>query len=243
MLMDKIILSIEELLQLNEAMLGRGVPNQEDGIGYNKADYGACSNYFYGLSDSQVADLSKRLVKYSSTQLHIEKQIMKDTADYYKAKLTGSEPDRRDGVSVNVTDAGTLISFRYNPYFIDTIKSLPKRQFRPEEKQWTVPNENAIQALLELAKVGADVTNAVEYVKNHELCKSQKVGKVEVKAKYSGDFIELKFDYNPAIVNKIKELERKNRKWDAENKFWLVKKECLDLLEGTLDSVAYIKVV
>src|SRR6185437_3101424 len=158
---EKTILSVEELLSINELMLGRGVPNQDDGIGYNKADYGACANYFYGLSDAQVADLAKRLVKYSKTQLNLDRQMMMDTAEHYDMKVTG-EFDRTEGISINITENGTLISFRYNDTFIETIKRQPKRQYDGESKQWIVPNDRVIPVLNELATVGADVRNALK---------------------------------------------------------------------------------
>ena len=93
------VFTVEELLTMNETMLGRGMPVQEDGVGYNKADYGACVNYYHGLSNAQVADLAKRLVKYSETQLHIDKEMMKETAEYY-ASLVKDGEDRSNGVSI-----------------------------------------------------------------------------------------------------------------------------------------------
>jgi hypothetical protein len=231
------IISIEELVALNEMMLGRGMPVQEDGIGYNKADYGACANYFYGLSDAQVADLSKRLIKYTQTQLGIDKQIMKDTHEYYKAIVEDGD-DRVDGVSVNVTENGTLISFRYNEAFISKVKEQPKRQYDAENKQWVVPNHNAIATLEALRDIGADVDNAVEYVKNHELCTKKEEEKIDVLAKYDGDFVLLKFDYNKDIVNEVKKIDYKDRKWNPDFKFWAVKQNHLDNLVKSLSNVA-----
>ncbi len=150
-----------ELLNFNEMLLGRGAPVQEDGIGYNKADYGACATYYYGLSDAQFADLAKRLVKYSETQLKVCKKAMQETAKELGAKADAK--DRSRGISIDVKETSTLISFRYNEQFIDAIKSQPKRQWDAENKKWVVPNENAIDVLKALGKVGADVKNAIEY--------------------------------------------------------------------------------
>src|SRR5690606_35483155 len=115
-----------------------GMPTQDDGVGYNKADYGVCSNYFNGLSDAQIADLAKRLVKYSNTQLNMDKEVMKETAKYYESLVVDGY--REDGVSIDIGENGTIIIFKYNDAFIRVIKSQPKRQFDPESKQWIVPN-------------------------------------------------------------------------------------------------------
>lgn len=153
----------KEILAFNEKMLGRGMPTMDDGIGYNKADYGACAIYFYGLSNAQYADLAKRLVKYSKTQLGIDKEEMKTTAEHF-ASLAG-KTDKSNGVSLKITDDGTIISFRYNEVFIDEIKKQPVRKWDRENKKWIIPNSNVIQALIALKSVGADVDNAIEYAR------------------------------------------------------------------------------
>lgn len=237
------VFSVEELLMMNEMMLGRGMPVQHDGIGYNKADYGACANYWYGLSDAQVADLAKRLVKYSNTQLHIDREIMKDTANYYMMKVTG-EFDRTDGVSVNVTENGTLISFRYNELFIEIIKQQPKRQYDAENKQWIVPNSNVVKVLEALGEVGADVRNALAYVENHPLIKdAENNNKIDVLIKVNDNDVFMKFEYNKDIVDEIRKLDKSDRKWNAEYKYWAIKKDKVkDLMESIMDIANFKKI-
>jgi hypothetical protein len=239
---SKNILSVSDLLSFNEMMLGRGMPNQEDGVGYNKGDYGACSNYFYGLSDAQVADLSKRLVKYSKTQLNMDREIMKDTAEYY-ASIANGGYNREDGVSVDVTDNGTLIGFKYNEVFVETIKNQPRRQFDGDNKQWVVPNSNAIKTLKDLREVGADVENALRYVENHPLCQEETKTKVDILTKFDGDSVFLKFDYNKDIIDKVKEIEYKDRKWNPEFKFWSIKQKHLNSLKQSLSDTANFRII
>lgn len=164
---------IDELLAMNEYMLSRGMPVQDDGVGYNKADYGVCSNYYYGLSDAQIADLARRLVKYSETQLHIDRELMEETAKYYESLVKDGQ-DRNNGVSISVMEEETLISFKYNEDFIDVIRKQPKRRWDSESKQWAVPNNHVIKVLKELEKVGADVENAINYAMNHKLITNAK---------------------------------------------------------------------
>jgi hypothetical protein len=239
---NKTIVSVNDLLAFNEMMLGRGMPVTEDGVGYNKADYGACANYFYGLSNAQIADLAKRLVKYSNTQLHVDKQIMKDTAEYYASLVEGGAK-REDGVSIDITESGTTISFKYNEAFINVVKAQPQRQFDKDTKQWIVPNDRVIPTLNELWTIGADVQNAMEYAMKSPLIQEHQVKKTEILTKYDGDYVFLKFNYNKDIVDTIKQIDYKDRQWNADFKFWAIKQEHLDKLKDVLSSVANFKTI
>ncbi len=162
------IFTREELINFNEQMLGRGVPITDDGIGYNKADYSNCSSYYFGLSDAQYADLSKRLVKYSNTQLKIDKEKMKQTAEYFKQLAAGR--DKNTGISLKVESENTLISFRYNEEFIKVVQDLPRhqRKWDRELKKWIVSTSLVEELLDSLGKVGADVENAITYIKKYQ---------------------------------------------------------------------------
>lgn len=233
----------EELIALNERMLGRGAPVQEDGIGYNKADYGACANYFYGMSDAQLSDLSKRLVKYCKTQLELDKEDMKATHEHYLKLAEGRGYSREDGISLNITENGTLISFRYNETFIEIIKKQPKRQWDAENKQWIVPNDKVIPTLNELWTAGADVENAMQYAMNNDLIINEIFTKVDIMVKERGDEVFLKFQYDKDIVDAIKEIDREDRDWNGQFKFWAIKSKHLNSLKEKLKSIANFKLV
>jgi hypothetical protein len=241
--MGKQVLTVEELLSFNEMMLGRGMPAERDGKGYNKADFGACANYFYGCSDAQIADLAKRLVKYSNTQLNIDKQMMKDTAEYYAMRVT-DEYDRTDGVSLQITESGTLISFKYKEAFIDVIKKQSKRQYDAENKQWVVPNDRVIPILNELCAVGADCTNAMAYAINHPLMEETALPKkIDILTKDEGDYTLIKFDYNKDIVEEIKKIDRQDREWNGKFKFWAIKTDSFNKLKEILSEIANFKTI
>lgn len=162
----------EELLTFNEFLLGRGRPVQQDGIGYNKADFGACRTYYNGLSDSQLADLAKRLVKYSKTQLKVEKEKMEETAK--QLSKIASIHNRSNGISIAKLESGTLISFRYNDKYIQVLKKQPIRKYDKETQCWIVPDNKLIDTLLALEKAGADVKNAIDYAKRNIVSKYYK---------------------------------------------------------------------
>lgn len=236
------VFTVDELLAMNEIMLGRGMPIQDDGIGYNKADYGVCSNYYYGLSDAQIADLARRLVKYSETQLNIDKEMMKETAKYY-ASLVKEGQDRNSGVSISVMEEETLISFKYNEDFIDVIRKQPKRRWDSESKQWAVPNNHVIKVLKELEKVGADVENAINYAMNHELITNAKPEKVDVLLYFDKDVVLMKFDYNEEILEKIKRINKKYRKWNPKHKYWEIANDEFKPLMQSLKPFANFKAI
>lgn len=236
----------DDLLYFNEMMLGRGVPVEDDGIGYNKADYGACATYFYGLSNAQLADLAKRLVKYTETQLHVSKDAMKETAKKLAEQCNGE--DRSDGISIDVREDGTLISFRYNEKFIETIKSLPisKRKWDGESKNWIVNNDVVIPLLNKLWTVGADVKNSLAYASNHEIIINLRRDiqkKIEILTKIKDNQALLKFDYNQNIVDAIKQIDRKERQWNADYKFWAIGENHLKPLQEKLSDIAVFKQV
>ncbi|MER2007455.1 MAG: hypothetical protein ABS939_08375 [Psychrobacillus sp.] len=236
----------EELLQFNEKMLQRGVPNVEDGVGYNKADYGACSSYFYGLSDAQLADLANRLVKYCNTQLGVDKRTMEETA---KELMKLANPsDRTNGISVEVRDNGVLISFRYNEKFIEIIKQQPKRQWDSENKNWIVPLSEVIPTLNALWTIGADVENALKYVMNNDiyldwLDKQFESEKIEVLIKDDGDYTLVKFEYNQILVDEIKQIDHSKRKWNPQFKFWAIQRESFKAFKDKFADVVVFKAI
>lgn len=235
----------EELISFNEKMLQRGVPNTQDNIGFNKSDYMVCATYFYGLSNAQYGDLAKRLIKYTKTQLGVDREAMKETAKYY-AELSEGQ-DRSNGISIDIKEDGTLISFRYNEEFIAVVKNQPKRQWDSVNKNWIVPNDRLIPILNELCTVGADVSNALEYAMNSEIIVNavirQEINKVEVLTKLDGDYAFLKFDFNKHILEEIKRIDKNDRQWNSDFKFWLVNKSHLQSLQQKLSEIAIFKLV
>ena len=233
---------IDELLAMNEYMLSRGMPVQDDGVGYNKADYGVCSNYYYGLSDAQIADLASRLVKYSGTQLHIDRELMEETAKYYESLVKDGQ-DRNNGVSISVMEEETLISFKYNEDFIDVIRKQPKRRWDSKSKQWAVPNNHVIKVLKELEKVGADVENAINYAMNHKLITNTKPEKVDVLLYFDEDVVLMKFNYNEEILKRVKKIDKKYRKWNPQHKYWIIAKDKFKPLMESLKHLANFKAI
>lgn len=233
---------IDELLAMNEYMLSRGMPVQDDGVGYNKADYGVCSNYYYGLSDAQIADLARRLVKYSETQLHIDRELMEETAKYYESLVKDGQ-DRNNGVSISVMEEETLISFKYNEDFIDVIRKQPKRRWDSKSKQWAVPNNHVIKVLKELEKVGADVENAINYAMNHKLITNAKPEKVDVLLYFDEDVVLMKFNYNEEILKRVKKIDKKYRKWNPQHKYWIIAKDKFKPLMESLKHLANFKAI
>lgn len=225
----------EELIAFNETMLGRGVPNSEDGIGYNKADYGACVTYFRGLSDAQYADLAKRLTKYCNTQLNVCKDTMKKTAKELAVLSNGS--DRVNGISLEVAGDGVMISFRFNEEYINVIKNQSERKYDADSRNWIIPRKHLLKVLKELSDVGADVKNAVEYVKTEGLYIGVKTPS-DVVAVIDGKQTFLKFNYNKEIIEGIKNIEKSKRKWNVDKKYWTIDSECVKNLESNLSEVA-----
>lgn len=225
----------EELLAFNEVMLGRGMPVQNDGIGYNKGDFGACTTYYHGISDAQYADLAKRLVKYTVTQLDVDREMMIATANEFAEKSYGQ--DRSNGISIEIRESDTLLSFRYNETYIETIKAQPSRRWCSEVKHWVVPNNKVISTLLALKEMGADVDNAISYFK--ENVKELKIKKEIVEYIVSEDCTWMRFKYNKEIIDTVKALPFK--KFNPETKSWRIKNEDFNVLVATLEATCEFK--
>lgn len=229
------IFSKDELLSFNEKLLGRGMPVQQDGIGYNKADYGACSTYYYGLSNAQLADLAKRLVKYCNTQLGVDKEKMKSTANELLDTANGSH--RENGISLLIGEHNTNIYFKYNELFINCIKESGKCQWNNNEKCWYVDNKLLIDVLNALKHIGADVDNAMNYaLENIETL--DKKQEIMVKLVPNDNVALLKFDYSDEIVSEIKKIDKASRQWNAQFKFWAINLDCYNSLNENLSDVA-----
>ena len=245
------ILSVKELININEMMLGRGAPTVNDGIGYNKGDYNACEKYYYGMSYAQVADLARRLVKYCNTQLKIDKKIMIDTAKHYEKLAGGRVKDL--GVSVDVVGEWVFLSFAYNERFINIIRNQPydKRKYDTQRKQWAVKSDIAINVLKMLKNVDADVDNAIQYLKERGIGQQKQQKKQEekqqvlVKVDKNLNKIFLKLDYQEEIIKVIRRIDKKQRFWNPKFKYWTIdySEETLKYLENEIKKYAQINYV
>lgn len=88
------ILSKEELVLLNNYMLGLGQPTERDNVGYNKPDWSVMNNLAYipagDLSDLHAGVLVSTLRKYTNTQLKSKKDIIQATVKHYDDTLLNS---------------------------------------------------------------------------------------------------------------------------------------------------------
>ena len=215
----------EELLEMNSTLLQRGAPTQKDDIGYNKPDYTICQGYWYGLSDSQRADLSSRLVKYTKTQLSVDTSKLTATANYYNALCNNTNID--NGISVNPGRDYTMVSFRFNWDFINIVKTAKNRKYDSQSKNWFVSNQEIITILEKLEKAGADCKNAIQYLQENlkneqatEVTNQQEPQKIQISVVQRHDKLELSFVYNAEIISAVKSLI--NRRYNPNNKSWTI---------------------
>lgn len=240
--------TIGELKELNELMLGRGAPVEQDGIGYNKPDYSVCQYYYAGLSNGQLFDLASRLVKYCDTQLNLCSTKMSETAHYFKKLAKDNEKD--EGISVEVGDEYTVVSFKYDYKFVEAIKSVhyKNRKWNKDEKRWYVKNSHVLEALESLKGAGGDVENAIAYVKEtigekveevkedviNEVKEEKKVFKVTAKRKRLNLVLHHE-PFNRDIVNNIKELPY--RRYNSNDKTWTINIEDVEALINSLKKI------
>ncbi|MFQ3543526.1 hypothetical protein Q7A53_05520 [Halobacillus rhizosphaerae] len=235
--------SKEELINFNELLLGRGAPVTHDGKGYNKADFGACSTYYYGLSNAQIVDLAKRLEKYCKTQLGADKEKMVNTKKHFEQFVENS--NFAEGISIEVREEDTLIAFRYNEMFIHTIKTRPNhlRYFDQDAKSWVVKNEILLKILNDLKDVGGDVENALQYAKDHPFLKNPSTNKIVINCNPNEQFTALSFKYDKQVVEAIKTIDKEKREYDPDKKTWIIRTEELKSLKLKLQDKCNFKAI
>ncbi|MCA1064584.1 DEAD/DEAH box helicase (plasmid) [Rossellomorea sp. AcN35-11] len=150
-----------DLEKLNSKMIGRGAPDKKDNKGYNQPDFQTLRHYYFGLSNRQLAEVAKRLIKYCGTQLNLDPQLMKQSALYYYQR---SQREYGEPVSVLIGKKYTALGFTYNQSFIEVIKSTTNhRHYIETNKAWVVHNDELLNVLHALEEEGA----IVDYAKKH----------------------------------------------------------------------------
>lgn len=233
------MLSARKLEEINLFMVGRGSPDKLDNKGYNVSDYNKLSTIWNGASIADLYEISSRLLKYYDTQLKASfsftKEELEKTIEYYKEKK--KKIINKPSVTVEyVTENDySIVSFKYNADFINTMRKFGY-SFTKENKYWVGPYKTLIKLLNELGKKGADIENALLYVKEQlgdesisfeEEINEAIEGKEDEKTlpilnveKIDENHISLTFDYNDALINEIKNL--RFRKFDWKRKAWII---------------------
>lgn len=212
----------EQLTEFNSIMLQGGAPDEINYIGYNKPDFSVCMGYLDVLTDSQLADLSSRLVKYCKTQLHISQSEMVETANYYSSLIGNTQLSQ--AISIKIRDQYTEIAFDYNWQYVDIIKKARNRKYIADKKSWYVHNSEVLIVLEKLQEIDADCQNAIKYLTENiqltEQPKEQKPCSIQIKAEQKHDKLILSFPYNTEIINSVKSLI--NRKYNPDSKSWII---------------------
>lgn len=240
-----VMYSKEDILKFNEQMIGRGVPSQDDGVGYNRADYSICVNCSYGSSDAQVAELAKRLVKYCATQLGAEKEKMQLSHLYFSEKASKKGFVASDGISLGIEERETRLYFRYNPSFVKVISEIIGRKWDKEQKTWIIPNHKLIDCLEKLKEIGADVENAIEESNANVFVKDAGDDKVEilVREDLKNNVVFLKIPYDSRLISEIQNIKKEFRAWNNKHKFWTINKDSFEMLKDKISVYAIFKEV
>jgi len=211
----------KQLTEFNEFMLSGGVPDQIDYSGYNKPDFSVCMGYLDILTDSQLADLSSRLVKYCNTQLHIDQNEMAETANYYNSLTNNTQ--LASAISIKIREQFTELAFDYNWEYVSIIKKAKNRKYISDKKTWYVHNTEIISILERLQTIGADCQAAIEYLQNNPIITETEKSKptiTTIKVTKNNNRLTLSSPYHVEIISAIKSLL--NRKYEPNTKSWII---------------------
>lgn len=253
----------EEIEKFNSKMLGRGIPITQDNYGYNKPDYMRCQQYLYGMTNQQVADVCRRLVKYARTQLDLDIERLKKTALHFD---TLSKKEQGTPITVEIRDGYVAVSFPFNRRFVPIIKRITGHQYAGNDT-WLIPKSDIFPLLSNLKELGANTTNSLTYLsenlkfeknkfnKNYSIQPKQKVeqkerekeilsnkqttiNKIKLNIRRIGDYhIALLFPKNHQAT--LKALENVNRKkFNQKYQIWIIHIEEIPVFIKFLDPTA-----
>lgn len=221
-----------DLEKLNSKMIGRGAPNKKDNQGYNQPDYQTLQHYFFGLSNRQLAEVAKRLIKYCGTQLKLSPDIMKQSALYYYQL---SQKDEGEPVSVLIGKKATAIGFQFNKQFIEAIKDCTNRyRYVESEKSWVIHNDDVLAVLQALERRGALVKYAKQYLYEQGFFNAMNI--ILIRVIHKQNYAEIHFEPHAGIEGAIQLLNK--HKYDTNKKCWLIVK---DEVNAFLDLVQHLK--
>jgi len=229
------IITIDQLAEINSFMLGRGAPIERDNIGYNKPDYSVCCHIYHGMSYQQAQNICERLQKYTNTQLHhISLTDLRESEEHYK-NLAGYKP----GITLQYGKEYTAFYFRYDPDIIQIIKSANNRKWNGTEKCWYVINSEVTKILNKLSEI-ADTDNAKQYFLSNYKPAEQTISqepeqntKIILESTTNGKYITIKCKYHAVIIPAIKACV--DRRYNPNNKTWNVS---LDDIAGLIERLA-----
>ena len=232
------MLDRRKLEEINSFMIGRGMPNRVDNMGYNIPDYNKLSSIWNGGNLADLYEISKRLLKYYDTQLvesfDFTKEELEESIEHYKEEM--EKVINKPSVTVGFADEYRIgiISFKYNNDFIDVLRK-HKFTFDRNEKCWFGPSNKLVNILEDLKEVGADVDNALLFIQQvqekfglsfeqeieeDEEEKTEEGGPKLSVEKVDDEHIRLSFDYDNYLVSEIKAL--RSKKFDWETKSWTI---------------------
>lgn len=223
-------------------MLGRGMPITRDDFGYNKPDYMRCQQYLYGMTNQQVADVCRRLMKYARTQLELDVNRLKKTALHFDRL---SKEESGTPITVEIRERYVALSCPFNRRFVPIIKRIEGHRNAGNDT-WLIPKSEILSLLSNLKELGANTTNAQSYLSsklkqdnkisnkvNQSKKKQQRtekanttkqtvIEKIKLNIRKIGDYhIALLFpkQYQP-ILNALKRINKKT--FNNKHQFWII---------------------
>ena len=119
----------------------------------------------------------------------------------------------------------TKVYFEYDADLVEVVKRVKGRKFNPDDRSWIIPNKSLEQLREELEAKGYDefAERLAEYTQTEIGELEEEELKIEIRELNST--VELKFDYDPDLVEAIKKIDVEKRKFDSDNKSWKIRKE------------------
>ncbi len=113
-----------------------------------------------------------------------------------------------------------VIGFEYDKSLVTAVKSLPKRSFDPQTKEWVVPLHLYLDAVARLRASGAEVDLDEDLRAMRDKASMPPPKAPEVSISRCGDEYVVQFEYDPSLVKAVRRIP--GRSFDPSSKAWFI---------------------
>jgi hypothetical protein len=193
---------------------------EDNGIGFSAND----SAFGHRLANSDPTAWTEQIATDAwYTLIRYKRQLLSIGLDIESVPAPSAErsANRRTGMKlISVADGQFVISFPYDPALVATVKAINGRRFNPETKTWTAPLSSAPDIRALCATQGFSASDSATDAMNGEVPAEAHTAPLKGTLGITNGRLALKFPYDPDAVRDIKAIN--GRRWDAEEKVWLV---------------------
>ncbi|MCA1021594.1 DEAD/DEAH box helicase [Halobacillus litoralis] len=153
-------------------------------------------------------------------------------------------------INVKNNDKTVVFPVKYHYNITKELKNASSSEYDMENDSWTLEDKHVKAFINNVGDVGsllASMSSLLDSIHQHEeyhtgvLDDTIKTAKITVE-KVNKAFVVIGFDFDNAILDIVRGIEKEHRKWDSKIKRWSVRKELIPYLTKELKDLNYVEV-